>query len=188
MAKMFKKTFPTVISILRGNPVALSLRLRHKINKLQDKKDSPKLAADVINYLNNSPEYKGLMEQLPRSLLKKYKTPESMYLINKKTAKEIAKTIKSHLKNSPVVEVNPGLGLLSEELLQVHKGPHFFYESSSHFLPHLAVSSLSLFPSYVRHISNHLFPLIVGYLCFEFQKFYNIKMTISVLVMDNSYK
>lgn len=138
---MFTKTFQTVNGFSKSNPVALSLRLRHKVNKQNDEKNSPKLATDVVNYLKSSPEYDGLLEQLPKFLLKKYKNPESMYLINNKTAKEIAKTIENHLDNSPVVEVNPGLGLLSKELLQVHSGQHFFYESSSHFLPHLIVSN-----------------------------------------------
>ncbi|KAJ2953334.1 hypothetical protein O0L34_g924 [Tuta absoluta] len=75
------------------------------------------------------------MDKLPKALLRKYKTPESMYLINRKTAKGIAKVIQSHLDGSPVVEVNPGLGFLSEELLRVHKNHHYLYETSSHFMP-----------------------------------------------------
>lgn len=138
---MFKKTLQIATVFTKSNPIALSLRLRHKLNKQNNEKDSPKLATDVVDYLTNSPEYEGLIKQLPKSLLKKYKCPESMYLINRKTAKEIAKAIKSLLGNSPVVEVNPGLGLLSEELLRVHRGPHFFYESSSHFAPNLSVSN-----------------------------------------------
>lgn len=142
---MFTKTLYTATVFSKSNPIALSLRLRHKLNKQNDEKDSPKLAADVINYLKNCQEYEGIIKELPKSLLKKYKTPESMYLINKKTAKDIAKTIKKLLDNSPVVEVNPGLGVLSEELLQVHKGPHYFYENSTHFEPHLIVSNFKSF-------------------------------------------
>lgn len=138
---MFAKTFQTATVFAKSSPVALSLRLRHKLNKQNDENKSLKLAADVVNYLESSPEYEGLIKQLPKSLLKKYKSPESMYLINKKTAKEIAKTIKRSLDKSPVVEVNPGVGILSEELLKVHSGPHFIYESSTHFTPHLSVSN-----------------------------------------------
>lgn len=138
---MFIKTLQTATVFSKSTPIALSLRLRHKLNKQKDEKENPKLAADVVNYLKNSPEHEGLVKQLPKSLLKKYKKPESMYLINKKTAKEIAETIKNLLDNSPLVEVNPGLGILSEELLQVHRGPHYLYESSSHFVPHLSVSN-----------------------------------------------
>lgn len=144
---MFTRTFNTAILSSKSNPAALSLRLRHKkydSNKQDDDKDNSRLAADVVNHLNKSPEYEGLIKQLPKSLLKKYKNPESMYLINRKTAEEIANTIKSFLDKSPVVEVNPGLGLLSEELLKVHSGPHFFYESSSHFEPHLSVSMVRI--------------------------------------------
>ncbi|CAG4953924.1 unnamed protein product [Parnassius apollo] len=116
----------------RNNPILPYSRL-YATSKPKIEKE-PKLSADVINYLENDSQYKHLIEKLPKSLLRKYKTPESMYLINKKTAKEIAKSVVSYLdEDSPLVEINPGFGLLSEELLKYHTKHLYLYETSAHF-------------------------------------------------------
>lgn len=138
---MFTKSCHTISALTRHHPTKLTSRLRHKINKQNEEKQAPKVAADVVNYLENNPEYHGIQNQIPKSLLRKYKTPESMYLINKTTAKEIANTIKNHLNgDSPVVEVNPGLGYLSHELLRCHNGHLYMYETLNHFSQCLSVS------------------------------------------------
>ncbi|KAJ8714052.1 hypothetical protein PYW08_007672 [Mythimna loreyi] len=62
-----------------------------------------------------------------------------MYLINKETAKEIVNTIKERINNnSPLIEVNPGFGFLTEELLQCQNNPIYMYEMSSQFSTHLS--------------------------------------------------
>lgn len=99
-----------------------SIRLRHKLNKAKDEKPPPKVAQDVMNYIENTPEYAGIKNQIPKFLLRKYKAPESMYLINEGTAKEIVQAVEKNLIiHSPIVEVNPGLGILTKELLQCQK-------------------------------------------------------------------
>ncbi|PZC80878.1 hypothetical protein B5X24_HaOG213865 [Helicoverpa armigera] len=61
-----------------------------------------------------------------------------MYIINKKTANEIVNTIKNRINNdSPLIEVNPGFGFLSEELLQCQNNPIYMYEMSSQFTTHI---------------------------------------------------
>ncbi|CAH0728458.1 unnamed protein product, partial [Brenthis ino] len=113
-------------------------RFCHKINKQNDLKQ-PKVAQDVMNYLESSIEYKDIIDVMPKTLLKKYKTPETMYLINKKTAKDITSTILNYLnKEAPIVEVNPGFGFLTQELLQCQKKPIFLYETSNHFTQFLS--------------------------------------------------
>ncbi|XP_073950361.1 mitochondrial transcription factor B2 isoform X2 [Choristoneura fumiferana] len=125
-------------AIVRNYPVKISVRLQHELTKNKDQKPPPKAAVDVVNYIENSPEYADVKDRLPRSLLRKYKTPESMYLINKSTAKVIAQTVKKHLnEHSPIVEVNPGLGLLSIELLHCQKKQLYMYETSNHFTQYL---------------------------------------------------
>ncbi|XP_063367717.1 dimethyladenosine transferase 2, mitochondrial [Cydia amplana] len=115
-----------------------SVRLRHKLNKAKEEKPPPKVAQDVMNYIENTPEYAGIRNQIPKFLLRKYKAPESMYLINEGTAKEIVQAVKKNLIiHSPIVEVNPGLGILSKELLQCQKTHLYMYESSSHFSQYL---------------------------------------------------
>ncbi|CAH0594269.1 unnamed protein product [Chrysodeixis includens] len=115
-----------------------SLRLCHKISKQTKEKPPPKLAPDVVNYVNSLPEYSNIKDKIPRTLLRKYKTPESMYLINQKSAKDIVNTIQNHINDdSPLVEVNPGFGFLSEELLKCQKKPIYMYEMSSQFASNL---------------------------------------------------
>lgn len=122
-----------------------SLRLMHKVNRENKEKEPPKVASDVINYLQSSAENRELIDRLPKTLLRKYKTPESMYLINRNTAKVISKTIKDHLDtNSPLIEVNPGLGLLSQELLECQSGHIYMYESLNSFSSNLNVSVYTL--------------------------------------------
>lgn len=135
-----RKVFEEMCLNKKLNPFKVSLRLSHKIRQKSEKEDV-KLAKDVLNYLDNTPEYYNIKDKLPKSLLRKYKTPESMYLINKNTAKSISKTLKKHISaDSPVVEVNPGLGFLSEELLQNWSNHIHMFETSSHFSQHINVS------------------------------------------------
>ncbi|KAL0819620.1 hypothetical protein ABMA28_007701 [Loxostege sticticalis] len=134
---MISIKFRKLSEISRISGQIFTIRLRHKLNKKTNEKDL-KLATDVVNYLENSEEYRDVKDKLPNSLLRKYKTPESMYLINRKTAKYIAKTVTSHInEESAVVEVNPGLGFLSEELLHCMSNHIYMYETSNHFSPHL---------------------------------------------------
>ncbi|XP_072929855.1 dimethyladenosine transferase 2, mitochondrial [Epargyreus clarus] len=122
--------------VLISNPLKLTARFRTKINKQSVEKKPEKLASDVTTYLESTAEYENIKKILPKSLLRKYKSPESMYLINEKTAKEIAKSVKNVLDDgSPIVEVNPGVCILTKELLQMHKRELYLYETSNHFAP-----------------------------------------------------
>ncbi|XP_026760681.2 dimethyladenosine transferase 2, mitochondrial [Galleria mellonella] len=134
---MFARKAQKLIVIMKSDPQKYTFRFKHKLDNL-NKKSEPAAANDVINYLDNFPEYKDLKEQLPKGLLKKYKTPESMYLINKKTAKIIAATLNKHIdESSPVVEVNPGLGYLTKELLNSQINHIYMFESLNHFSSHI---------------------------------------------------
>lgn len=130
------------ITIRITNVKLLLVRLRHKINNQNDELDeNTKVAQDLINYLNKNKEYSEIVPHLPKMLFKKYKTPETMYLINKKTANDIANVIKNHFeKEVPIVEVNPGLGFLTEEILKSQNKQIFLYESMKFFQNSLKVS------------------------------------------------
>lgn len=146
-----------ISSTVRNYPGKISLRLQHKQAKTKHEKPPPKAAVDVLNYIENSSEYVDVKDRLPSSLLRKYKTPESMYLINKSTAKVIAQTVKKHMNEySPMVEVNPGLGLLSMELLQCNKNQLYMYETSNHFTQYLNVSN-----SYLMTYTIFIYNLII---------------------------
>lgn len=145
---MFKNIFCNSLKLTTTRTrLKVSLRLCHKTSKKQAKeKPPPKLATDVVNYLESVPDYENIKDKVPRSLLRKYKTPESMYLINRKTAKHIANNIKDNVSvGSPIIEVNPGFGFLTEELLECQSNPIFMYELSNQFSFHLSVSITNRF-------------------------------------------
>lgn len=158
---MFQRSQTCLNLIARRSNLKFHLRLSQKTSRQPKEKPPPKLATDVVNYINSTPDYSDIANKIPNSLLRKYKTPESMYLINKKTAKEIVKTIKDSINNdSPLIEVNPGFGYLSEELLRCQKNPIYMYEMSNQFSSHLCVSIVTLNSSHLRGVPQYqLFPL-----------------------------
>lgn len=140
---MYKRSISFAIAAKRKGPLIISLRLRHKASSQNDESESRIAVSDVEKFIDSSPEYYQLKGKLPKSLLKKFKTPESMYLINNKTAQLITKAIIGHLNNaSPLIEVNPGLGILTKELLQCQKNHIYTYETLNHFAPYLQVSMI----------------------------------------------
>ncbi|CAF4911308.1 unnamed protein product [Pieris macdunnoughi] len=123
------------MTIRKTNIKLLLMRFRHKINNQSEEPDeNTKVAQGLMNYLNSNKEYNDVVPHLPRMLLKKYKTPETMYLINRKTAKDISTIITRNFeKEAPIVEVNPGLGFLTEEILRNQNNPVYLYESTKFF-------------------------------------------------------
>lgn len=127
--------------VLRHNPLKYKRSRHSKAVKQHENKPEPKVATDVVNYLESTTEYKEIVDKIPKSLLRKYKAPETMYLINKNTAKCITETLESNIgKESPIVEINPGFGFLTRELLERRKNPIYLYEISNHFSQYLTVS------------------------------------------------
>ncbi|CAH0400513.1 unnamed protein product [Chilo suppressalis] len=124
--------------LYKKNLVKRFLKLQRRHSSLNSQKKEPKLATDVINYLENTPEYNGIKGILPKTLLRKYKSPENMYLINRKTAEKISNNVKNYIMpEDPVIEVNPGMGFLSEMLLKSINNKLYIYETSNHFSTHL---------------------------------------------------
>ncbi|XP_032521507.2 dimethyladenosine transferase 2, mitochondrial [Danaus plexippus] len=120
--------------LFANRPFGISLRWRQKLNKQQKEEKPSKVAADVMKYLESHEEYKNIINVLPKTLLKKYKTPETMYLINRKTAVDMSQTIFKYLdKDAPVIEVNPGFGYITEEFLKHRKTPIYLYENFHYF-------------------------------------------------------
>lgn len=123
------------------NPFKIIVRLPHVLNNEINETEQKKISPDILNHLENNPEYSELKNRIPKQLLKKYKSPENMYLINKGAAKHIVNTIQKYLKrNGPLVEVNPGFCFLTEELLKTLKRKVYLYESSHNFNEFLSVS------------------------------------------------
>lgn len=143
---MYRRSLFYGLLAKRKDHLLFSLRIRHKASPQNSEKESQSLS-DVEKFMDSLPEYQQIKNKLPKSLLKKYKTPESMYLINNKTAKIIAKAIEGYINTDlPLIEVNPGLGILTEELLQCQKNHIFIYEALNHFAPNLQVSEIAYLP------------------------------------------
>ncbi|XP_050674992.1 dimethyladenosine transferase 2, mitochondrial isoform X2 [Leptidea sinapis] len=131
--KIMNKTF-----LRRSKTIGFWIRFRHKASAELRDENNPKISQDVLKFLYNNDDYKDLIDRIPKNLLKRYKTPETMYMINKKSAKLICDTVKCHFdKNAPIVEVNPGFGFLTEEILQCQENPVYLYEHAKYFDPFL---------------------------------------------------
>lgn len=116
-------------------------RLQHKVITDDNSNEKIKVAPDVINFLENNPAYTNIKTQIPKFLLRKYKTPEIMYLINENSAQHIAEILKNNVdSNSPIVEVNPGFCFLTKEILKWHKEKIYLYETSNNFIDSINVS------------------------------------------------
>lgn len=90
------------------------------------------------------PELKAMIATYPETLLrKKHKSPEHMYIANPEGAKAILPHILNGYKsNVPFVEVNPGIGLLTKQLLQQKVITDLrLFESHREFLPTLVQPS-----------------------------------------------
>lgn len=93
-----------------------------------------------------SPEQVALLDLFPEKLKrKKQKGPEHMYITDPATASTIAQHLLfDYNGNVPVVEVNPGPGLLTEELLKAAIVTDLrLFEVYREFLPALEVHSIS---------------------------------------------
>lgn len=121
--------------------------------KIKTKKDTTttefKVPKDISQYFDKTSKTSktNVINLFPEKLFKKTsKSPESFYLNDVSAAKLISKYLTQDLpKNLPIFEVNPGIGLISEQILKTgNKNLHFF-EGNEFFLPDLLVSSFYIF-------------------------------------------
>lgn len=69
------------------------------------------------------------LNHIPRECLRRLRVPQSLHLLNKNTAKEFSSMIVNDVKsNIPVLEINPGPGFLTEELLRNDVSRVYLYE------------------------------------------------------------
>lgn len=75
-----------------------------------------------------------------KTLKRKFKSPDHLYLADRKCAKTIAGFLTAHnTDEKPIVEVNPGIGLLTNELIENTGSKLILYELHDIFLPNLNV-------------------------------------------------
>lgn len=100
-----------------------------------------KVPKDISQYFDTTTKT-DVIDLYPEKLFKKKsKAPEGFYLNDVGTAKLISKYLTQNLpENVPLFEVNPGIGLLSREIIKTgNKNLHFF-EGNEFFLNDLVVS------------------------------------------------
>ncbi|CAO1431609.1 unnamed protein product [Diamesa hyperborea] len=109
-----------------------------KPKKKRKSSTEPRISKDIQSYFNNE-EREFVLKQFPDKLLrKKVKTPENLYICDEVCAELIANYItKSDGKDKPIIEINPGLGMLSKHLLKKTKNDLMLYENNEFFNPEL---------------------------------------------------
>lgn len=97
-----------------------------------------KISKDIQKYFENE-EKINFMNIIPEKYLKKkQKIPDHFYLTDSTVAQTIANHVKKHSTTQTFVEVNPGLGILTKELLKNDNLKQLFlYETNDGFIKNL---------------------------------------------------
>lgn len=119
------------------------------------------------NYFNNHPDRGILFKTFPEKLLKIRKNLDlSMYIASDDSARVIADVLKKDLpRDRTLLEISPGLGLLSKLLINETDNDLMLYESDQYFHPYLNVSVvISLLAQHSDKLScfRNLSPAIVN--------------------------
>ncbi|XP_026480269.1 dimethyladenosine transferase 2, mitochondrial-like [Ctenocephalides felis] len=103
-------------------------------------KTPEKSKTNVLIHLENDANFQEIKDQIPEKLFKYRRVaPEGLYLINKDTAYDILFAILPYLQTSSagessLIEVNPGLGLLTDLLLNNWSREITLYEPNTQFV------------------------------------------------------
>lgn len=114
------------------------------------KKRTPKAAHNVPEDIRkhfSTPELQQLLTQFPDKVVrKKIQAIDHLYIADPIGAQMILKhVLKNFNRKIPFVEVNPGVGLLTELLLQQDVPDLRLFEVNADFIPSLTVSNSHLF-------------------------------------------
>lgn len=101
-----------------------------------------KLSDDIKIHFTKSQKLFSIINKFPQKLLtKRHKPSEHMYVADPIAAQTIAPYLIDDLpKDTPLVEINPGPGVLTEEIVKSHVQNIILYEDFNEFLPILQVS------------------------------------------------
>lgn len=113
LSKRFHRLYATTSA---GVPLQLQNALPRKPRARKATAET-KLPTDMSSYFNKA-DREGLLKSMPAKLLKKkIKSPPALYLASSATARIIADALKENLApGQSLIEVNPGLGLISKHL------------------------------------------------------------------------
>ncbi|XP_049954047.1 dimethyladenosine transferase 2, mitochondrial [Schistocerca serialis cubense] len=91
---------------------------------------------EISNYFQTKESLRNVLKDVPGKILKmRRKIPEALYLVDDDVADEIVTAINKEVEslNSPIIEANPGLGLITKRLLNCGAQNLQLYESSAEF-------------------------------------------------------
>jgi dimethyladenosine transferase 2 len=106
----------------------------------RSKSTEMRISKDIQEHFR-TPEQVDILRKFPEKLLrKKIKTPEHLYIADPNTAKIISKyLIQDVVKEKPFLEINPGLGLLTKELLDNTENKILLFEAEEKFAASMKV-------------------------------------------------
>lgn len=115
-----------------------TLRLKAGRKKIEDPQDlNVKASKEILKHFDE-PNCKYILSCFPEKLLKKKKNPDDLYISNEKTALTIANVLKEGLApDKTLIEVNPGLGLLTTHLIKETPNDLLIFEPNEHFHPYI---------------------------------------------------
>lgn len=137
LSKRFHRLYATSLSDL---PLQLQNALPNKKPRARKATVEPKLSTEILSYFDDS-DRTGLLRSMPEELLKRKKSPPALYLASTVTARIIADALKENLApGQSLIEVNPGLGLISRYLANEVDNDIQLFEPYEHFHANLAVT------------------------------------------------
>lgn len=114
--------------------------------KNKNKPESVKVSKDVVKHFDTP--YRSAAFDFPKSLMlkKRKKSNDVFYVADKLAASKIIKEFKKDLPaNKPILEINPGIGLLTKYLIQDTPNDLFLYENDASMYDELLVSYSSFY-------------------------------------------
>lgn len=99
-----------------------------------------KIPNDIVQYFTEN-NLQDVLSLFPNKLLtKKHKIPEHFYIAHPEAATIVAKHLFASCNDDrPLIEVNPGSGILTEKLFKSHLKSVRLYEVNDEFMPRLKV-------------------------------------------------
>ena len=112
-----------------------------KPKRKRNLKTESKISQEFLEYFGEK-DKELIFKSYPEKILRrKFKSPDHLYLADRESAKKISKIIAyDNISNKTIVEINPGIGLLTNELIERTESKLILYELYDKFLPHLNVS------------------------------------------------
>lgn len=100
-----------------------------------------KVVKEISAYFG-SPGSENILQSFPEKLLKRKKAPEGFYIATESAAKQIFDALKSYKlqPDKPIIEVNPGLGLLTKHLVNETGNDLILFEPIESFHSNISVS------------------------------------------------